>query len=63
MDKTYPKIIELLKADNEWFLAYEEKAFVLFLPAKYKKTNFALPTKSELEFNKEKFETNVDWDK
>lgn len=63
MDKTYPKIIELLKNDNEWFLAYEEKAFALFLPSKYKNIKYIFPSKDEKQFNSEKFETAIDWRK
>ena len=61
MDKTYPKIIEILKTDSDWFLAYDEKAFCVFLPAKLKQNNFIFPKKSSLDFNREKFETKINW--
>ncbi len=63
MDKTYPKIIELLKNDKEWFLAYQEKAFALLLPSKYKNIKYIFPSKDEKQFNSEKFETAIDWRK
>lgn len=43
LDKTYPDIINLLKQDGDWFLAYDEKAFCLFLPKKMRNKNFNLP--------------------
>ena len=61
MDKTYPKIIEYLKHDSDWFLAFDEKAFCVFLPAKLKNRRFIYPKKTLDQINKEKFITNINW--
>ncbi len=61
MDKTYPKVIEYLKRDSDWFLAFDEKAFCVFLPAGLKNKSFVYPKRTLDEINKDKFLTNINW--
>ena len=61
IDKTYPKIIEELRKDKNLFLAYEEKQFCVFLPGNLINKKFIYPQKTQTDYNKEKFNTNIDW--
>ena len=61
MDKTYPKIINQLKQDKNWFLAFDEKAFCVFLPIEYKNLKLIHLTKTPAQINKEKFITKINW--
>ena len=59
-DKYYP-LYKNLKNDLDWFLAYEDKYFALFLKKDQQKKFFKYPLKSLQEYNKEKFKTNINW--
>ena len=61
IDKTYPKIIEELRKDKNLFLAYEEKQFCVFLPSNLINKKFIYPQKTQADYNKEKFNTNINW--
>ena len=60
IDNSYP-IYEKLKKDSNWFLAYEDKNFSVFLPIQKKNKNFILPEKDLNYYNKTKFETSINW--
>ena len=60
IDKTYP-IYDKLKKDLNWFLAYEDKNFALFLPAKLKSLKFKSPNNEQTYYDKTKFITNINW--
>ncbi len=60
LDKSYP-IVEKMKKNNDWFLAYEDEKFSLFLNKKYKNKKFKTPTKDLNYYNKTKFNTLIDW--
>ena len=60
LDKSYP-IVDIMKKDKNWFLAYEDEKFSLFLDKKYKNKKFKTPTKDLNYYNKTKFNTSVDW--
>ena len=60
LDKSYP-IVENLKKDKNWFMAYEDEKFSLFLDKKYKNQKFKLPTKNLNYYNKTKFNTEINW--
>lgn len=59
-EKLY-KIYDNLKNDSDWFLAYEDAFFALFLNKKYKNMKFKMPNKDPLYYHKTKYETNIDW--
>ena len=60
IDKFYP-IYEKLKIDKDWFLAYEDNYFALFLPVKQKNKKYKLPEQNENYYNKNKFITKINW--
>ncbi len=60
LDKYYP-VVEKLKNNKDWFLAYEDKKYALFLDKKYKNNNFKMPSNDENYYNREKFKTNINW--
>ena len=60
IDKFYP-IYNVLKKDTNWFLAFEDEHFSIFLPVKQKNLKFKLPNKNLDYYNKTKFETNINW--
>ena len=60
IDKYYP-LFETLKKDKDWFLAFKEEEFGIFLDKKYKNKKFKIPTNDKNYYNKSKFETNINW--
>lgn len=60
IDNNYP-IKQSLNNEKNWFLAYEDKIYSLYLPIKYKNQTFIQPTKNQNYYNKTKFETAIDW--
>ena len=60
IDKFYP-LFNILKKDKNWFLAFEEKEFGVFLNKRYKNKKFKIPTNNQNYYNKTKFETNINW--
>ena len=60
IEKYYP-LYNALKNDKDWFLAYEDSAFGLFLLNKYKNKQFKMPTKDMKYYNSTKFDTDIDW--
>ncbi len=60
INKIYP-IYNELKKDLDWFLAFEDENFALFLPAKLKNKIYKLPNKNLNYYNKTKFETDINW--
>jgi len=59
-EKYYPLAAELENNKN-WFVAYSDDDFVLFLSSKYKNKKFKQPTKELSYYNKTKFKTSIDW--
>ena len=59
LEKEYP-IFEKMKKD--WFLAYEDETFGVFLPLKFKERKFLYPTKDGNYYNSEKFKTEINWE-
>ena len=57
----YYQLFFVLREDKEWFLAYEDENYGLFLRKKYKNHKFKQPTKDKSYYSKTKFETNIDW--
>jgi len=60
MDKNYP-VYKILKENPKWFSPLENDNYILFLPIKLKNQKFVQPTQDENYYNKEKFETNINW--
>ncbi len=60
LDKTYP-IVEKVKKEKQYFLAYEDDNFALFLNKKFKNQKFKQPTRDINYYNKTKFLTNINW--
>lgn len=60
VEKYYP-LAEELKKDKDWFLAFEDENYSLFLTKKYKKHNFKHPSKEKNYYNKTKFNTSINW--
>ena len=60
VDKFYP-LFETLKKDKNWFLAFEEKEFGVFLNKKFKNHKFKIPTNDKNYYNKTKFKTSINW--
>lgn len=60
IDNNYP-IKQSLDNEKAWFLAYQDKLYSLYLPAKYKNQTFIQPTEKQNYYNKTKFETSIDW--
>ena len=60
IDKFYP-LFSKMKEHKDWFLAFEEKEFGVFLNKKYKKHKFKIPTNDKNYYNKTKFETSINW--
>ena len=60
VEKYYP-LSEELKSDENWFLAFEDDNYVLYLSKKYKKQKFKYPTKDKNYYNKTKFNTSINW--
>lgn len=61
LDKSYP-IVEEIKKDKNWKLAFEDKYYALFLTKEKYQTKFKQPTKNLNYYNKSKFETKINWD-
>jgi len=60
-DKNYSSY-ENFKKNPNWFIAFEDNKYVLFLSkASFKNKKFILPEKDKNYYNKTKFETNINW--
>ena len=60
LDKFYP-ISNKLEENKDWFLAYEDDYYTLYLPIKLKNQHFVQPTKDKNYYNKTKFDTLINW--
>jgi len=60
LDNFYP-ISKKMESNKEWFLAYKDNRYSLFLPSKLKNKKFILPTKDKNYYNKTKFDTSINW--
>lgn len=59
-EKKYP-LSEALKSDKNWFLAWEDERFVMYLSNEYKEKKY-LPPKEDIHYyDMKKFETKIDW--
>ncbi len=61
IENFYP-VKKALDNDKNWFLAYSDENFSLYLPKEYKRNEgFILPNEDKNYYFKTKFETNIDW--
>lgn len=61
LDKRNYPIADILRKDTDWFSAYEDDNYALFLPSKYKNHKFKTNLKTKEQINKDKFQTNINW--
>ena len=60
IENTYP-LKDALNKDLNWFNAWEDDNFTLYLSNKYKNKKLKQPNKDKNFYNKTKFETSINW--